>query len=194
WLLVQFTSRALWEQRETLIELLEEKLQPAGVWLRTEKGIGESEGLEVADGLIRGSEPPRPLFIDEQGVRHGLDAVRGQKTGFYLDQRDNRAAVARYVAGHRVLDLFCYTGAFGLTAAKLGGAREVLGVDVSESALALAAANAELNGVADRLRFEKAKVFEALERLGGAGELFDTVILDPPKMTRHRAGLEQALR
>ena len=194
WLLVQFTSRALWEHREVLLDLLEEKLRPQGIWLRTEKGIGESEGLEVSDGLVRGAEPPRPLFIEEHGIRYGLDVVQGQKTGFYLDQRKNRAAAARSIAGGRVLDLFCYTGAFGITALKAGGAREVLGVDVSEPALALAAANAELNGVAEHMRFEKGKAFDVLERLASEGQQFDAVILDPPKMTRHRAGLEQALR
>ncbi|MEX2287592.1 MAG: class I SAM-dependent rRNA methyltransferase [Planctomycetaceae bacterium] len=194
WLLVQFTSLALAGHRETLVELLEQKLQPAGIWLRTEKGIRESESLDMADGLIAGKEPPRPLFIEEDGMRFGVDVVEGQKTGFYLDQRDNRAAVAQLVRGHRVLDLFCHTGAFGLTALKRGGAKDVLGVDVSEPGLTMARANADLNDVATKIRFENAKVFDALERLAAAGEKFDTVILDPPKMTRHRAGLNKALR
>ncbi|MEX0716830.1 MAG: class I SAM-dependent rRNA methyltransferase [Planctomycetaceae bacterium] len=194
WLLVQFTSLALWKRRDELVRLLSEKLQPAGVWLRTEKGIRESEGLEAADGLVEGTEPPRPLFIEEHGVRFGVDVVEGQKTGFFLDQRDNRRAVAGYVAGKRVLDVFCYSGGFALACAVRGGAKEVLGIDSSEPALALARANAELNGVAHRVRFEQAKAFDALERLRDAGERFDVVILDPPKMTRHRKGLEQALR
>ncbi|HID23400.1 MAG TPA: class I SAM-dependent rRNA methyltransferase, partial [Planctomycetaceae bacterium] len=110
WLVVQFTSRALWQRRNDLIELLGKRLQPQGIWLRTEKGIREAEGLEVSDGLLAGREPPRPVFIAEQGVRYGVDLVEGHKTGFYLDQRDNRAAVARYAAGTRVLDAFCYSG------------------------------------------------------------------------------------
>jgi 23S rRNA (cytosine1962-C5)-methyltransferase len=194
WLIVQFTSLALAGHRETLVELLEEKLKPAGIWLRTEKGIRESEQLDTADGLIAGKEPPRPLFIEEGGMRFGVDVVEGQKTGFYLDQRDNRAAIAQLVRGHRVLDLFCHTGAFGLTALKNGGAKEVLGIDVSEPGLNMARANADLNDVGAKIRFENAKVFDALERLAAAGEKFDTVILDPPKMTRHRAGMNQALR
>jgi len=193
-LCLQLTSAALATRKEMLAELLKEKLEPTGIWLRTEKGIRESEGLTLADGLLAGEPPPRPLFIEENGLRFGVDVTEGQKTGLYLDQRDNRAAVAQYVAGHRVLDLFCYCGAFGVAALKLGGAREVLGVDVSAPALALARENAALNGVDDRFRFEKAKAFEALEKLLEAGERFDTVILDPPKMTRHRAGLRQALR
>jgi 23S rRNA (cytosine1962-C5)-methyltransferase len=194
WLLVQFTSLALADRRELLLDLLEAKLQPRGIWLRTEKGIRESEHLELADGLARGVEPPRPLFMSENGVRYGIDVVQGHKTGFYLDQRDNRAAVARYVEGKRVLDLFCYTGGFGLTALKVGKAHEVYAVDVSETALSLARANAELNGVSAAIQFAKSDTFEELERLAAAGEMFDTVILDPPKLTRHRAGLAKALR
>ncbi|MBW3541400.1 MAG: class I SAM-dependent rRNA methyltransferase [Planctomycetes bacterium] len=195
WLLVQLTSRALAERRDLLFRLLQEKLKPRGIWLRTEKGIGEAEGLDIADALVAGKEPPRPLFIEEHGVRYGIDVVEGQKTGFYLDQRDNRQTLARYVhQGERVLDVFCYSGGFGLAAIVRGGAGEVLGVDVSERGLAVARANAELNSVGERFRFERGKAFEVLERLASAGEKFDAVVLDPPKMTRHRAGLAQALK
>jgi 23S rRNA (cytosine1962-C5)-methyltransferase len=194
WLLVQFTSLALVDRKDVLLDLLESKLRPQGIWLRTEKGIRESEHLELADGLARGAAPPRPLFVSENGVRYGVDVVQGHKTGFYLDQRDNRAAVARYVAGKRVLDVFCYTGGFGLTALKVGKASNVYAVDVSEAALGLAKANAELNEVSCAIRFEKSDAFEALEHLAAASESFDTVILDPPKLTRHRAGLAKALR
>lgn len=123
WLLVQFTGLGLSMRREVLLDLLDAKLHPQGIWLRTEKGIRDSENLEQADGLVRGKEPPSPLFISEHGVRYGVDVIQGHKTGFYLDQRDNRVAVARYVSGHRVLDVFCYTGGFGLAALKLGRAR-----------------------------------------------------------------------
>jgi 23S rRNA (cytosine1962-C5)-methyltransferase len=194
WLLVQFTALALAARRELLLDLLSSKLAPRGIWLRTEKGIREAEGLEQSDGLARGAEPPRPLFIVEDGVRYGVDVVQGHKTGFYLDQRNNRAALTRYVTGARLLDAFCYTGGFGLAALVAGQAREVRAVDSSETALALAAANAELNGVSSRIRFAKSDVFAELERLGAAGELFDAVVLDPPKLTRHRGGVEKALR
>jgi 23S rRNA (cytosine1962-C5)-methyltransferase len=193
WLAAQFTSLAMWQRRETILGILKDRLHPRGIWLRTEKGIRESEGLEVADGLLEGEEPPRPLFITENGVRFGVDVVEGQKTGFFADQRDNHAAAARYVSGHRVLDLFCYSGGFGVTALKLGGAREVIAVDVSERALQLAAANAELNGVAERMHCERAVAFDFLEAAQD-GRKFDTVILDPPKMTRHRAGVDKALK
>ena len=194
WLLVQFTALGLWQRRELIFDWLEARLRPRGIWLRTEKGIRESEHLELADGLARGADPPRPLFVVENGLRFGVDVVQGHKTGFYLDQRENRTAAARYMRGHRVLDLFCYTGAFGIVALKQGGARSVHAVDASESALTLARANAELNEVATAIQFEKSDSFEALERLAAAGEVFDSVILDPPKMTRHRAGIAKALR
>jgi 23S rRNA (cytosine1962-C5)-methyltransferase len=194
WLSVQFTALGLWQRRDVLLDLLEARLKPRGIWLRTEKGMRESEQLELSDGLARGEEPPRPTFIVENGLRFGVDVIQGHKTGFYLDQRENRVAAARYMRGHRVLDLFSYTGAFGIAALKLGGARTVHAVDSSEPALAIARANAELNEVSADMRFEKADTFEALERLATVGEIFDTVILDPPKLTRHRAGITQALR
>ncbi len=193
-LLVQFTSLAIWHRRELFTRMLGEKCHPQGMWIRTEKGIRESEGLELADGLLTGSEPPRPLVINEHGVRFGVDVVTGQKTGTFLDQRDNRAAVAGYVAGRRVLDLFCYAGGFGIAALKLGDAKSVVAADVSESALQTAQANAERNGVADRIGFQKSNAYDMLEQLAQRGERFQTVILDPPKMTRHRAGVTKALR
>lgn len=194
WLLMQITSLALYERRDLLVEILQAQLSPRGVWLRTEKGIRQAEGLEQADGLVVGEQPPALIFVDENGVEFGVDVVTGQKTGFYFDQRDNRAAVARCCEGKRVLDLFCYTGGFGITAARIGGAGEVLGIDTSASAIAMATENARLNEVADRVRFEKADVQQKLNELREAGERFDVVITDPPKFARHRKGTEQALR
>jgi 23S rRNA (cytosine1962-C5)-methyltransferase len=194
WLLMQLTSRALYERRDLLVDLLQTKLSPRGIWLRTEKGIREAEGLAQSDGLVTGEPPQPPLVVTEHGVRFGVDVVAGQKTGFYYDQRDNRAAVARYCEGRRVLDLYCYTGGFGITAAKAGGAAEVVGVDSSAPAVKLAGENASLNEVADRVRFVQGDVQQTLLQLSGAGERFDVVIVDPPKFARHRKGIEQALR
>jgi 23S rRNA (cytosine1962-C5)-methyltransferase len=192
-LLLQWTSRALAMREAEIVPLLQERLHPAGIWRRTEKGIGEQEGLAASDERIAGVDPPRPLFIEEHGIRYGVDVVAGQKTGFYFDQRDNRAAAAKYLRG-RVLDMFCYTGGFGITAAKRGDNVHVLGVDSSESALLMARSNAELNEVADRLRWEHGSAAPTMERLHAAGEQFDGVILDPPKMARTRGGLDRALK
>ncbi len=194
WLVVQFTSLAMAERTSDIVELLQEKLSPQGVWLRTERGIREAEGLELADGLIAGAEPPQPLFIEEWGVRYGLDLVRGQKTGFYLDQRDNRAAFAKYTSGRRVLDLFCYTGGFGLNALINGGAASVHGIDTSEPALTLAKANAEFNEVAARMTWERGDIFHVQQDLRGSGQQYGAVVLDPPKMARHRNAVAAALK
>ncbi len=194
WLSVQFTSLAIALRQELLIELLVELAQPAGIVLKTEKGLREAEGMEITDGLLWGEPPPRPLTVVEHGLKWEVDLTEGQKTGGYLDQRDNRRALARYVHGHRVLDVFCYTGGFGLGALVWGGASEVVAVDSSEAALQLAQRNAELNRVADRWRCVRSDGFKALETLRDAGEQFDTVVLDPPKLTRTRAALPQALR
>jgi len=194
WLLVQFTSLALWRHREHLLAALEALVQPRGIWLRTEKGMRESEGLEVVDGLISGVEPAQPVFIEEHGTTWGVDVQRGQKTGCYLDQRDNRLAASRYMAGAEVLDAFCFSGGFGITALKCGGAAAVTGIDSSEAALALARNNAILNGVADRCEWIHEDVRTALDQLAGAKRLFDGVILDPPRMARTRGGLERALQ
>ncbi len=194
WLSVQLTSLALASRRELLMRLLNEKLSPAGIWLRTEKGIREAEGLEIADGLLCGETPPRPLFIKEHDLQYGIDIVEGQKTGFFLDQRDNRLAAARYVGGGRVLDLCCYSAGFAMNAVRHGAAREVLAVDVSEPALTMARANSEKNGLAHAIRFEKSDAFKALEGLRGAGERFDMVVLDPPKLARHAKGVPEAMR
>ena len=194
WLLVQLTSFALAQRKEVLLAALREALHPRGIWLRTEKGIRAAEGLELADGLLWGEAPPRPLFIQEHGVRYGVDVAEGQKTGFFLDQRENRRRVAEFVRGQRVLDVCCYTGGFGLNCLVNGGAAEVVAVDASESALLQARSNAEVNGVSERLKTVKQDAFKALEELEARGEKFDTVILDPPKLARNRQGIDAALR
>jgi 23S rRNA (cytosine1962-C5)-methyltransferase len=195
WLSVQLTSLALASRRDMLTRLLNEKLAPAGIWLRTERGIRAAEGLDISDGLLCGAEPPRPLVIEEHGLRYAVDIVEGQKTGFFLDQRDNRREAARYVrANGRVLDLCCYTAGFAMNAARHGAAREVLAVDVSEPALCTARANVEANGLSHAIRFEKSDAFKALEALRGANERFELVILDPPKLARHARGIAEALR
>jgi len=192
-LVLQWTSRALAEREAEFVDILQEKLQPAGIWRRTERGIGEAEGLAVVDGLIAGSDPPRPLFLEEHGVRYGVDVTTGQKTGFYFDQRDNRRASADYVSG-RLLDVFCYTGGFGLTALVRGSVREVLAVDSSATALEFAHRNAELNSVAEHIAFRQGAAAEVMAELAESGERFDSVVLDPPKMARTRGGIDRALK
>jgi 23S rRNA (cytosine1962-C5)-methyltransferase len=192
WLVVQFTSLGLAQRRELLTWLLRERLPVRGIYLRTERGIGRLEGLQLQDGMLWGDVPSGPVVIQEDGLRFLVHLTEGQKTGFYLDQSGNRRAVARLAKGRRVLDAFCYTGGFGLHAAR-AGAREVLGVDASEPALVLARANAELNGL-DNLTFVRGDVFAQLDVLAAAGERFGLVVLDPPRFARTRSAVDEALR
>ncbi len=192
WLVVQFTSLGLAQRRETIAELLVELTGAEGVYLRTERGIGRLEGLELQDGPLSGQTPEGPVTIDEDGLRFQVNLAEGQKTGYYLDQRDNRKAVARLAVGRRVLDAFGYSGGFGLHAAK-AGASAVVGVDSSEPALELARANARLNGV-ENVTFVAADVFDHLAALAEAGDSFGVVVLDPPKFARSQGAVEEALR
>ncbi|MBY0231566.1 MAG: class I SAM-dependent rRNA methyltransferase, partial [Gemmataceae bacterium] len=192
WLAVQFTALGMGMRRGLAAKILGDLLSPEGIYLRTEKGIGELEGLEARDGPLTGGDPP-PLEIEEGGLSLAVNLAQGHKTGYYLDQRENRAAVAALAQGRRVLDGFCYSGGFALQALKAGAA-EAVGVDSSEPALALARANAERNGLAERSSFVRADVFNDLEERAGNGERFGVVVLDPPKMARSRGGIEDALR
>lgn len=192
WLAVQFTALGLARRREMIAGVLRELLNPRGIYLRTEKGIGKLEGVELHDELLWGEPPPPDLTIEENGLRFLVNLAEGQKTGYYLDQRDNRAVVARLCPGKRVLDAFCYTGGFGLYAAKAGAA-EVLGIDASEPALELARRNAVANGLAN-VGFEHADVFRHLADLAAAGRKFDVLVLDPPKFARNRAAVPEALK
>jgi len=192
YLTVQFTSLALGERRQMIADILAELLGPKGIYLRTEKGIGQLEGIELHDGLLAGEMPPTEVTIEENGLRFAVNLTEGQKTGYYLDQRDNRAAVARLAAGRRVLDAFSYTGGFGLYAAK-GGAASVECVDASEAALKLAERNAVLNGLG-QVTLTHADVFAYLDRQAAEGRKFDLLVLDPPKFARNRAAVPKAMQ
>lgn len=192
WLTVQFTSLAMAARREMFGELLTELLGPKGVYLRTEKGIGKLEGVTLQDGLLCGDAPPAEVVIHENGLKFAINLTEGQKTGYYLDQRDNRAAVAKFCAGKRVLDAFCYSGGFGVYAGA-AGAVEVECVDASDAALALVKRNAELNAL-PQIAAVKSDIFHYLDAQVAAKRKFDVVVLDPPKFARDRASIPQAMR
>lgn len=193
YLAVQVTGLAIAVRLETIVPMLVEALRPRGIFLRTERGVGQAEGIDLRDGLHWGEAPDGPVFVVEHGLRYGVDLAEGQKTGFYIDQRENRLAAARYLRGRRVLDMFCYSGGFAMNASVHGGATSVLGCDTSDKAIALARANAELNGLSN-LHFDSGDGFEILQSLADAGERFDAVILDPPKFARSRQSVNDALR
>jgi 23S rRNA (cytosine1962-C5)-methyltransferase len=176
---------------DTLAASLRAIVQPKGMVLRGEASMQKMEGMEVADGRTWGALPREPIVIRENGVEFEVDLRAGQKTSFYLDQRENRRVVAEHLKGKRVLDMFCYTGGFALTAAARG-AREVLAVDGSKWAIAQAEANAKRNGL-EQVKFEVADAFQRLESLAAEGQKFDAVVLDPPKFARSRSGVNQAL-
>ena len=194
WLSVQVTALAMSQRLETICDALESLVAPKGILLRgAERGLSKLEGLHLPDRLVRGTAPNGPIFVTEHGLKFGVDLTEGQKTGFYLDQRDNRQAAARFARGRRVLDMFCYSGGFATACAVSGGARSVLAVDSSAKATALAKANADLNGAAN-VAVETADAFEKLAGLKAAGDRFGMVILDPPKFARSRASLDDAMR
>ncbi len=194
YLAVQVTAAALVPRLDAIAAGLDELVRPRGILLRgAERGLAKLEGLHLPDRVIRGVAPGGPVFVAEHGLRFGVDLAEGQKTGWYLDQRDNRLAAARHARGRRVLDAFCYSGGFAVACATAGGARSVLAVDSSAKATALAKANAELNGAAN-VAVETADAFEKLDALAAAGERFGMVVLDPPKFARSRASVDDALR
>ena len=192
WATVQFNALGMAARQEVIGELLLETLGVKGVYRRTEKGIPKLEGFTLLDGVLCGETPPAEIVVTENGLKFAVNLTEGQKTGYYLDQRDNRAAVAKFCVGKRVLDAFSYSGGFGLYAAA-AGASEVECVDASEAALALAKRNAELNSLT-QLAFVKNDVFHHLDELVKAGRKFDVVVLDPPKFARDQHSLPQALR
>jgi 23S rRNA (cytosine1962-C5)-methyltransferase len=189
---VQFNALGTAARQQLIGELLMEKLGVKGVYRRTEKGIGKLEGITLLDGLVCGEIPPSEQIVTENGLKFVVNLIEGQKTGYYLDQRDNRTAIAKLCVGKRMLDAFCYSGGFGLYAAA-AGATEVECVDASEAALALAKRNAEVNNLT-QISFVKNDVFNYLDEQVKAGRKFDVVVLDPPKFARDKHSLPQALR
>ena len=150
------------------------------------------EGLELKTGLLYGQVPDR-VMMEENGIRFIVDVKEGQKTGFFLDQKENRAAIAPFVPDKRVLDCFSHTGSFALHAGRYG-ARDVLGVDISGYACKCAEENARLNGLEDRVHFLEANVFDFLAEGSRSGEKYDVIILDPPAFTKSRSAVESAKR
>lgn len=192
YLVVQATSLGIARRLEMIVELLFELIQPRGIILRTDKSSAKWEGFELVDGHSWREVPQTATTITENGLQFQIELREGQKTGFYLDQRENRRAAAAYFAGRDVLDMFCYTGGFSLAAAKLGNAKQVLGIDSSKRAVQTARENAKLNAL-DNVRFDEGDGFETLDQFLAEGRKFDAVILDPPKFAPSRSRVNDAL-
>ncbi|HXP03610.1 MAG TPA: class I SAM-dependent rRNA methyltransferase [Stellaceae bacterium] len=191
-LVVQENVAGMERLEPMIIDALAALVSPTAIVLRNDAPARVLEGLpqevRVALGAVDG-----PVEVEEDGATFLADVLAGQKTGWFFDQRDNRAFVAGLCAGSRVLDLYCYSGGFAVAAARAGAA-SVTGIDRSEAALALAAETSERNGVTGICEFRRAEVFAEAAALAGAGERFDVVIADPPAFARSRRDVPAALR
>ncbi|MBO7709557.1 MAG: class I SAM-dependent rRNA methyltransferase [Lachnospiraceae bacterium] len=173
--------------------LSEDGIRIRGIYERSDAKVRTLEGMERFSGFI-GEPFETKVEIEENGVRYLVDVKDGQKTGFFLDQKYNRAAVSRLAEGKKVLDCFTHTGSFGLNCA-MAGALNVLAVDASETGIAQARENAALNGLTEeQIRFRVADVFELLPELERTGEQYDIVILDPPAFTKSRSSIKNAVK
>ncbi len=178
---------------ESLKKVLEEDgIKIRGIYERSDAKVRLQEGMERFKGFI-GDPFDTKIEIVENGVRYQVDVKDGQKTGFFLDQKNNRAAIHKLCPGKRVLDCFTHTGSFALNAG-IAGADSVLGVDASELGILQAQENARLNGLEHKVKFECADVFELLPKLEEAGEQYDIVILDPPAFTKSRQATKGAVK
>ena len=194
WIVCQFTTAGAERWKREIVAALQTFSPCRGVYDRSDVDVREREGLPPATGVLAGEPPPERIEIVENGCRYWVDVCGGHKTGFYLDQRDNRALVKRYANGCDVLNAFSYTGGFGI-AAVAAGATSVTHVDLSGPALELAKANTALNTChVDESSFQQGNVFEVLRKFRDEGRSFDLVVLDPPKFAESKGSLMKAAR
>ena len=196
-LVVQSLALGIDRMKLEIIDILKDLLAEdgfiiRGVYERSDAKVRINEGMERFKGFL-GEPFDTKVEIMENGVKYMVDVAEGQKTGYFLDQKYNRAAVAKLCKGARVLDCFTHTGSFALNAGK-GGAKEVIGVDASELGVAQATENAALNALSDTVKFMAADVFDLLPEYEKKGELFDVVILDPPAFTKSKASVKNAIK
>src|SRR5690606_20229844 len=179
--------------KDDIVAILRQLVPCVGIYERSEAAVRAREGLPATQGVLWGDEPPALVEINEQGRRYGINIVHGHKTGFYLDQYDNRSLVARLARG-RVLNCFAYTGGFGIAALQ-GGASHVLNIDSSAPSLELAAGNFQRNGFeSDRFDNVNGNAFDLLRQFRHENRQFDMVILDPPKFAETKVQFKRAAR
>lgn len=177
--------------KPAIVEALNKIFQPKGIYERNDVPVRELEGLPQQKGFLSASFDTK-IIIQENGLKFHVDIENGQKTGYFLDQQDNRRAIQHIVKGADVLGAFTYTGTFEIHAAHYG-AKSVLGLDISENAVQQANLNAALNGLADTCKFEAANAFDVLKQWVKDGRQYDVVMLDPPAFTKSRATIEKAI-
>src|SRR6478609_4806130 len=177
--------------KPAIVKALQQIFSPKGIYERNDVPVRELEGLPQQKGFL--SEPFDPkIIIQENGLQFHVDIENGQKTGYFLDQQDNRKAIQHIVRDADVLGAFTYTGTFEIHAAHYG-AKSVLGIDISENAVMQANRNAALNGYQDTIRFEAMNAFDVLKQWGRDGREYDVVMLDPPSFTKSREQIQKAV-
>ena len=193
-LVMQVLSAGIEYWRSDISKILDEKLNPIGIYERSDVSVRELEGLEPQVGCVSGEMPPEALQILENGLKFNVDIKHGQKTGFYLDQRENRHKLAEAIKGGTVLNCFAYSGGFTVYALH-AGADMVISLDSSKEALELARDNVHLNGLPlNKCEFHESDVFTALRGYRDRALSFDTIILDPPKFAPTAAHANKAAR
>jgi 23S rRNA (cytosine1962-C5)-methyltransferase len=194
YLVLQALTLGIDQRKAEIASILAELLHPQGIYERSDVDVRAKEHLESSVGVLFGEEPPELLEIRENGHRFLVDVKNGQKTGFYLDQRDNRGRLAAYSLGRNVLNAFAYTGSFSVYAAS-AGAGQITNVDTSEEALALARSNMQRNKLGERNdEYVEGDVFNVLRQFRDEGREFDLIILDPPKFAYSRSQVQAACR
>lgn len=192
YLVVQTLALGMDRYKDMIVDILNDIIKPAGIYERNDVPVRELEGLDQRKGFLKG---PFPTLVEmvENGVKFLVDVENGQKTGFFLDQKENRAALKPFVKDAKVLDCFTHTGSFALHAGYYGAA-SVLGIDISDHAVACATKNAEINGLDPICKFQAANTFDILREFQEQGEKFDVIILDPPAFTKTKNAVEGAVR
>lgn len=188
---VQTLALGMDRWKPAIVAALEEIFRPKGIYERNDVPVRELEGMSLQKGYLSAPFDPR-IGITENGLKMEVDLENGQKTGYFLDQHDNRRAIRHIVKGADVLGAFCYTGSFE-THAGFYGAKSVLGLDISEDALALARRNASLNGLETICRYEAVNAFDVLKQWSKDGRQYDVVMLDPPAFTKSRETIQNAI-
>jgi len=190
YLAVQFLTCGMEARRATIVQILREIFQPRGIVARNDVAVRRLEGLPEEVEVLYGEVPER-IEVEEHGLRFQVDLCLGQKTGHFLDQKENHLLLQGMVGGKEVLDCFCYSGSWGIHGAHFGAAR-VTCLDISGRAIELARENALLNGLAGVMEFQNVDVFERLRSLKAEGRSFDGVVLDPPAFVKSRKALKEA--
>ncbi|MBV8270907.1 MAG: class I SAM-dependent rRNA methyltransferase [Cupriavidus sp.] len=193
-LVCQFNAAGVEQWKDALVQALVKETGCPNVYERSDAAVRQREGLPLVTGVLAGAEPDPELSVTEHGVRYYVDVRSGHKTGFYVDQRDNRKLVGDLAEGREVLNCFCYTGGFSLAALR-GGATSVTSIDSSGEALKIAANNVTLNGFDPaRATWLDADVFKSLREFRAEGRQFDLIVLDPPKFAPSAQHIDRAAR